>query len=221
MADFGAAELERAAGADWKRATHHPFIEGIGGGTLPQEKFKIYLMQDYIFLESFARLIARIIAAAPAMPQISKLSSFLAVITSEENDYFLRSFAALGSSESEAGKATPSPTMQKMLDAFARAEGEGYHSMIAALFCAEWVYHSWGVRLAATEKPPASLPFYFHEWIGLHSNDGFRAFVSWLYGEVDRTAKECSGTAAEAQMRQVFVELVKLEGDFWDECFGQ
>ncbi|CEM39679.1 unnamed protein product [Vitrella brassicaformis CCMP3155] len=41
MACFGAAELERAAGADWKRATQHPFIDGIGDGTLLfWEKFK-------------------------------------------------------------------------------------------------------------------------------------------------------------------------------------
>ena len=37
----------------WQRFTHHDFVEGMGQGTLPVERFKEYLVQDYLYLVSF------------------------------------------------------------------------------------------------------------------------------------------------------------------------
>lgn len=34
----------------WERFTYHEFVEGIGQGTLPLERFKEYLVQDYLYL---------------------------------------------------------------------------------------------------------------------------------------------------------------------------
>jgi hydroxymethylpyrimidine/phosphomethylpyrimidine kinase len=34
----------------WHQFTHHEFVEGIGQGTLPIERFKAYLVQDYLYL---------------------------------------------------------------------------------------------------------------------------------------------------------------------------
>ncbi|CAI6340256.1 unnamed protein product [Periconia digitata] len=36
----------------WKRYTHHEFVARMGDGTLPTEKFKHYLIQDYMFLSA-------------------------------------------------------------------------------------------------------------------------------------------------------------------------
>jgi len=34
----------------WQKFTHHEFVEGLGQGTLPVERFKEYLVQDYLYL---------------------------------------------------------------------------------------------------------------------------------------------------------------------------
>ena len=34
----------------WEAHVHHDFVKRIGDGTLPIEKFKDYLVQDYLFL---------------------------------------------------------------------------------------------------------------------------------------------------------------------------
>lgn len=36
--------------APWKQYTKHPFVQQMGDGTLPLEKFMYYLVQDYLFL---------------------------------------------------------------------------------------------------------------------------------------------------------------------------
>ncbi|RAK99131.1 DNA-directed DNA polymerase alpha catalytic subunit POL1 [Aspergillus ibericus CBS 121593] len=39
----------------WKRFTEHEFVKRLGDGTLPEERFKSYLVQDYLYLIQFAR----------------------------------------------------------------------------------------------------------------------------------------------------------------------
>jgi len=34
----------------WKEHTEHEFVAGLADGTLPAERFKYYLIQDYLFL---------------------------------------------------------------------------------------------------------------------------------------------------------------------------
>jgi thiaminase len=36
----------------WKEHTEHDFVRQLGDGTLPVEKFKVYLIQDYLYLVS-------------------------------------------------------------------------------------------------------------------------------------------------------------------------
>lgn len=36
----------------WKEHTEHDFVRQIGDGTLPVDKFKMYLIQDYLYLVS-------------------------------------------------------------------------------------------------------------------------------------------------------------------------
>ncbi|OJJ46706.1 hypothetical protein ASPZODRAFT_152142 [Penicilliopsis zonata CBS 506.65] len=39
----------------WERFTEHEFVVGLGNGNLPLERFKSYLVQDYLYLVHFAR----------------------------------------------------------------------------------------------------------------------------------------------------------------------
>lgn len=36
----------------WQKFTYHEFVEGMGHGTLPLDRFKEYLVQDYLYLVS-------------------------------------------------------------------------------------------------------------------------------------------------------------------------
>ena len=48
---------EAAAGV-WKECLNHPFVTGIGDGTLPAEKFQFFMLQDYLYLFDYARVFA-------------------------------------------------------------------------------------------------------------------------------------------------------------------
>ena len=39
----------------WDRELKHPFVRGLGDGTLPIDRFRFYLAQDYVFLIEYCR----------------------------------------------------------------------------------------------------------------------------------------------------------------------
>ena len=59
----------------WKAHTEHEFVQGIADGTLPVEKFKYYLIQDYLFLVS-APPLASFQQVPSKQPQLISLSRY-------------------------------------------------------------------------------------------------------------------------------------------------
>lgn len=51
-------ELFAAAQASWDAQLRHPFVAGVGDGSLEEERFKRWVLQDYRYLEQFARVFA-------------------------------------------------------------------------------------------------------------------------------------------------------------------
>ena len=60
-----AAELRAAAADVWEAQHAHPFVRGIGDGTLDEARFRYYVRQDYRFLIDYGRLLALGAARAP------------------------------------------------------------------------------------------------------------------------------------------------------------
>lgn len=50
--------LYQAAQPVWKECLEHPFVKGIGDGSLTVEQFRYYLLQDYLYLFDYARVFA-------------------------------------------------------------------------------------------------------------------------------------------------------------------
>ncbi|PIE16830.1 MAG: TENA/THI-4 family protein [Rhodobacterales bacterium] len=209
-----ATEFLRQQNADlWQQIVAHDFCRQLADGTLPADKMRGYLIQDYKFVGAFVRLLASAIAHAPTLADSVPAAQFLALITGEENTYFLRSFAALNVSEQDQhAPAKPATTgfLQLMEDAIASGR---YEQMLAVICVAEWSYLSW----ATPYHPPQSdLPFWLAEWITLHAGEGFEAVVGYFRQQLD----QCWGgldEAARQSVAETFARAVRLEKQFFDE----
>ena len=60
-----ADDIERRALPLRQAILAHPFITGVGDGTLPVMKFKFYVMQDYVYLIDYARVLAPYVSKYP------------------------------------------------------------------------------------------------------------------------------------------------------------
>ena len=202
---------------NWQAATEHEFCRDLANGSLPSATMANYLIQDYSFIDGFVRLAACAIANAPSLADSAPLSQFLALITSTENTYFLRSFEALNVSDSQWQSAELWSETKDFQALMREAAASGsYVSMIAVLVVAEWTYLSWATPYYPPEE---DLPFYFAEWITLHAGEGFEAVVSYLRSQLD-IAWEDANKMEQQTAANLFAEAVRLERAFFDRSYA-
>ncbi|MEM9635104.1 MAG: TenA family protein [Pseudomonadota bacterium] len=200
----------------WSRATGHPFTCAIGDGTMPETAYARYLIEDYTFITDLASTLGYLVAKAPRMPSKTRLSAFLALLTSEENDYFLRSFEALGVDAQIYETAAQGPTTRAFADLLLTSSGKGFYAEgLACLLCAEWCYLTWGLREAQKPRPDE---FYLAEWIDLHAVSGFEVFVNWLREEMDQIGADLSVEEQE-KVAQLFRHMSALEFAFFEAAW--
>ena len=208
-------ELRQENAQDWQACVDHRFVREIFAGAVPSEVMRRYLTQDYQFIDGFVALLGMAIATADRFDSRIRLAQFAAMITSDENTYFQRAFVSLGVPEAErAHPVLTAPTsgfQALMKDA---AASRDYGSCLAVLTVAEWIYLSWA------DRPGEKLPpdFVHAEWITLHNNDGFRSFVIWLRGELDRIGA-ATDVAGRADAAAFFRRAVALERAFFDHIY--
>lgn len=209
-------QLKESVAEEWQAATDHAFCKALADGTLPLDKMRWYLVQDYKFIDQFVRLLATAIAHAPTLADGVPAAQFLGLVTSTENTYFLRSFDALGVSEADqAAPAAPETQAFQSLMAEARTSGR-YEQMLAVLVVAEWSYLSWAERYMDYD---ATLPFWFSEWIDLHVGEGFEGVVAYLRGQLDAVWETLDDTQ-KSDAASLFTRTVKCERNFFDAAFA-
>lgn len=207
--------LRERADPDWTEAVTHRFTRELGSDDLGDELFRRYLVQDYAFLETLVGTFGHAVGEAPTMVAKSNLVDFLAVLTDDENDYFERSFEALGVAEEEYWDPDLTPTTRAFEDLLERAAREGgYPETLAVLVPAEWVYLEWASDVAGCDPDR----FYLAEWIDLHAVDSFAEFVGWLRRELDREG-ETASPRRRRELDRLFRRTVELEVAFFESAY--
>ena len=69
----------------WSGYLEHPFVRGIGDGSLDKEKFRFYLKQDYLYLIEYAKVFAVGIAKSNDAEIIRFLSDIIALYVRSEH----------------------------------------------------------------------------------------------------------------------------------------
>lgn len=208
--------LRQSAEPYWTAATTHRFTTELVDDVLDEAVFRRYLIQDYAFIGTLASLVGFAVGNAPSMDQKARLTAFLSVLTGGENDYFMRSFEALGMPETEWRQARGDETTRALAELFAEATAEnGYDEIMAVLLPVEWVYLSWAT--AAGDKRPAR--FFYAEWIALHNDPEFASFVNWMRDELDRRGPELPAKR-QSRLAELFRRAAALEIQFFEGPYG-
>ncbi|MDX5594825.1 TenA family protein [Pseudovibrio sp. SPO723] len=205
--------LQAKSAENWKQATQHPFTIAVGNGTVSDDAYRRYLIEDYAFVVDLASALGYLVAKAPTMEAKGVLSAFLAQLTSAENDYFLRSFEALGLSKETYENAVANDTTRSIAATLLSAAGKGkYEDGLACLLCAEWVYMDWCTREGTKPRPDQ---FWLAEWIDLHDNPAFLQFVGWLKAEMNRVGPALPAWR-QREVQERFSRMCELEAAFFD-----
>ena len=207
--------LRNSSGKLWNEATNHKLTNELKNDKLEDHIFKKYIIQDYIFIETLVTLIGKAVYLSPNMNSKIKWANFLYAITSDENNYFQRSFDALDVSKEERTNTKLFLTISDFSKLMLEVANTGtYEEILAVILAAEWVYYTW----ASNAKKPYPKRFYLSEWITLHNNSSFKDTLDWIKKELDITSQKLT-TSEQHKVANLFIKIVRLEVSFFDDCY--
>ena len=209
------AQLRAGSEPDWRAATDHRFVSELANDLIADADYARYLVLDYAFLDILVSHVGQAVATAPGMAKKRQYSEFLSVLTGDEDDYFLRSFAAMGVAEAEWRQPSKHTVVSGFREVMLGGERKfTYAEVLASLLAVEWVYLSWATSVAG--EAPAR--FYLKEWIDLHTDPGFEAFVKWMQLEMDQLGPALSASERQS-VQDIFNRAVKMEVAFFDAAY--
>ena len=213
MAERFTDELRRLAEPIWQAQHDHPFVRGIGDGTLDLERFAFWIRQDYLFLIEYCRLFALGAARAPDLATIARFADLLQATARTEMDLHRGYAAQFGISAEDLEREEMAPTTRGYTDFLLRVAAVGdFAERAAALLPCMWGFSEIGLRLA-TEPRPADARY--AAWVEMYADPDFAALAEWCRDLVDRLADD-AGPAARERMTAAFVTSSRYELAFWE-----
>jgi thiaminase/transcriptional activator TenA len=216
MAERLSEYLHRRAAPIWEAQHRHPFVQGIGTGTLEVEKFQYWVKQDYLYLIDYARLFALAVAKAPDLETMTKFADLVHAVLNVEMDLH-RSYARdWGISAEELEKAQKAPTCQAYTDFLLRTAALGsFAELVGALLPCMWGFCEIGLTLAKRGMPAD--PRYV-KWIRMYSAPEFVELTEWTRSLLDRIATGMSHEELQ-RIEEAFLTSSRFEHAFWDMAY--
>jgi thiaminase/transcriptional activator TenA len=203
----------------WESNHNHPFVKGIGTGLLDKEKFRFYMIQDYLYLIDFAKLFALGAVKANDVQTMGQFAKLLDSTLNVEMDLH-RSYAEkFGISNEELESTKPSPiTLAYNHYMLSVSQNGTLAELVAALLPCMWSYWEIGKELSKIEG--ATEHEFYGEWINMYSSEEFGQLSIWLIGQLNELA-EGKSEAEREKLEEIFLNTSRFEYMFWDMSYNQ
>lgn len=207
-------KLRLAAAPIWEKCLAHPFVSGIADGSLPIEKFRYYMLQDYLYLIDYARVFAVGIAKAQDYTLMRRFAKNVDVILDGEMNIHRAYMKRLGISEEEVLSARPAldnkSYTQYML---AAAYTGGTAEIVAAILACSWSYAEIGRMMG--KVPGAAEHLFYGEWVRSYAGEEYAATNQSLIELMDYLSADVS-SEEQLRLEEIFVNCSRYELRFWD-----
>ena len=206
--------LYEAARPVWEACHNHPFVKGIGDGTLDIEKFRHFLLQDYLYLFDYARVFAWGVIKARDPALMRTFSANVDAILGGEMKTHRAYMARLGITEEQVFQVKPAlPNLSYTSYMLSAAAAGGPAEIVASILACSWSYAEIGARLA--QLPGAADHPFYGEWVRGYSSKEYQDTNDALVARMDQLAQGC--TEVEYQrLEDIFVACSRYELGFWE-----
>ena len=206
-------EIEVASMPQREAMMRHPFVRGIGDGSLSAERFKHFMTQDYVYLIDYARCLAMGTVKAPDLATMSWFAGAVDHILNTEMELHRSYCSRLGISAKELEATKHAPTTYSYTSYLLRVAQIGsFGELIAAIVPCIWGYWKVGEMLAAAGEPQ-NAPHYA-EWIRMYAGEDSRTVALEARSICDRVAAT-AGSQELSAMREAYITCTRYERDFW------
>ncbi len=191
------------------------FNRELAEGTLPEEKFRHYMIQDAHYLEGFARGLSLVAAKGWTADHVVQFAKAAEVAILVERELHSEYFERFGVSQAAFDAAERSPTCHhyvSFLQAFCASEP--FEVGLAELLPCFWIYREVGHYIHA--RAQADNPY--RAWIETYSGQDFSDAVDAVRHTIDQVAADCAPRSLE-RMHWAYRRSAQLEWMFWDSAY--
>lgn len=209
-----ARELQERHAPIFARVREHPFVRGIGDGTLPVERFRFYIEQDYVFLIEYSRALALAVAKGRELAGMAHFAELLHATLNVEMALHRGYAAKFGLADADLAAVAAAPTTYAYTrHLLATAYAGSVAEIGAALLPCQWGYGELGRALAEAGEP-ADQPLYA-EWIRMYAGEAYGQLVAGLVAGFDALAAQESD-AGRQRLADLFLVSARYEWAFWE-----
>ena len=206
--------LHDAAAPVWEACLRHPFVAGIGDGALDMEKFRYFMLQDYLYLFDYARVFALGVVKARDPELMRVFAANVDAILGGEMKIHRAYMKRLDITEEQVFAVKPALANLSYTNyMLSVAQTGGPMEIVASILACSWSYAEIGQALAAIPGA-AEHPFY-GEWIRGYASEEYAATNQALIELMDTLAAD-AGEEQMAYLTDVFVNCSRYELGFWD-----
>ena len=204
----------------WQSYLKHPFLVKMGENTLDKEKFRKYLIQDFLYLKEYAKVYAMGLIKSDKMENIKFFKESIVGILEDESATHIEYLKDFGEKIDELDKYSinfDNETYTSYMKSIALT-GDIQDLVIAVLPCA-WSYYYIGTKMKEKYKENLKDNFY-GKWIESYSSEDYALCAK---KNIDIANKICAGVDEnkKEKLKEIFIKASIYEMKFWDMAYKE
>ncbi len=209
---------ERLLGATkeiWESYNTHPFVKGIETGTLDKEKFRYYIIQDFLYLEDYAKAFAMGIAKAKSIETTRLFSGYLSLLTGSEMNIhhgYMGKFGVTREELEAMPRALDNLSYTSYMLRVAYEEGEA--EILAAILSCAYSYELIAKNMVKNNPDCVNHDFY-GEWITGYASRSYAEGNVVLCNALNKLTEHYT-EQQKKHLTDIFVACSRYEYLFWE-----
>lgn len=210
--------LYAQAEPEWKNLLEHPFIQGMKDGTLDERLFRNYMIQDYLYLTEYVKIIAVTLTRAKTLDEIKFLSEMLSQTVNELDQVHLVNMKRLGISAEEVRHASDQKERTDYLS-FMMEQAASFDVLtgLVVLLQCSWSY-AYIAEQIVRQDPDVVNRSVYGSWFASYDAMEYKTANQHLTDMVD-----CCAIGIEEEEKKrlttLFVRCNAFEHAFWDMLY--
>ena len=203
-------ELWAAIETIFQKTLRHPFLTGLGDGTLPRAKFDFYLAQDSLYLTAFAQALGVLSSKAPDDRWRETLAQH--AIDAIRGERELHEKLLKGRRAEKMAPTNAAYTNHLLAGAYRLSFCEG----LAAMLPCYWIYWEVGKELVKRGSKNADYQRWIDQYASSSYGDTVNLVLRMMNSEAARVEPGVRGSA-----KNLFVTSARYEYQFWDMAWRE
>lgn len=204
----------------WEEYLKHPFIVEMGKGILDKDKFRNYLIQDYLYLIDYAKVYAIGLVKSESIEDIKFFKESINGILEDESATHIDYLKDLGEKINELQKydiKIENENYTNFMKSIALS-GDIADLVIAVLPCA-WSYYFIAKEMEKIYKDNLENNYY-EKWIKSYSCEEYRLCAKENIDFANKICKNIDDKKKE-KLKEIFIKGSLYEMAFWDMAYKE